>query len=108
MLIYLFLGVGVGFTLKDKNEFDERIVHFKHFLETRGEALSQTTEFLPFYALPFVPNPAAHPSFKELFQVILTSTAFPFLHLTQHTLYVHFYSGTLDYEELSLYVFCKK
>ncbi|XP_058257570.1 lisH domain-containing protein ARMC9 isoform X1 [Hemibagrus wyckioides] len=53
---------------QDKAEFDERISHFKHFLETRGAVLSQTTEFLPFYALPFVPNPVAHPSFKELFQ----------------------------------------
>ncbi|XP_066503345.1 lisH domain-containing protein ARMC9 isoform X2 [Hoplias malabaricus] len=52
----------------DKADFDERICHFKHYLETRGSALSQTTEFLPFYALPFVPNPAAHPSFQELFQ----------------------------------------
>ncbi|KAL7855352.1 hypothetical protein SRHO_G00175420 [Serrasalmus rhombeus] len=53
---------------QDKAEFDERISHFRHYLETRGAALSQTTEFLPFYALPFVPNPAAHPSFQELFQ----------------------------------------
>ncbi|XP_076134766.1 lisH domain-containing protein ARMC9 isoform X2 [Alosa pseudoharengus] len=52
----------------DQGDFDERITHFKHFLETRGSALSQTTEFLPFYALPFVPNPVAHPSFKNLFQ----------------------------------------
>uniref|UniRef100_A0AAR2M112 LisH domain-containing protein ARMC9 n=1 Tax=Pygocentrus nattereri TaxID=42514 RepID=A0AAR2M112_PYGNA len=53
---------------QDKAELDERISHFRHYLETRGAALSQTTEFLPFYALPFVPNPAAHPSFQELFQ----------------------------------------
>ncbi|XP_045701755.1 lisH domain-containing protein ARMC9 isoform X1 [Phyllostomus hastatus] len=52
----------------DKGELDERISYFKTYLETRGAALSQTTEFLPFYALPFVPNPAVHPSFKELFQ----------------------------------------
>ncbi|XP_044531596.1 lisH domain-containing protein ARMC9 [Gracilinanus agilis] len=52
----------------DKAEFDDRISYFKAYLETKGAALSQTTEFLPFYALPFVPNPAAHPSFKELFQ----------------------------------------
>ncbi|XP_073691939.1 lisH domain-containing protein ARMC9 isoform X4 [Garra rufa] len=52
----------------DKGEFDGRITHFKHYLETRGAALSQTTEFLPFYALPFVPNPTVHPSFQELFQ----------------------------------------
>ncbi|XP_061423707.1 lisH domain-containing protein ARMC9 isoform X3 [Lethenteron reissneri] len=43
------------------------MTEFKTFLETRGSALSQTTEFLPFYALPFVPKPAAHPSFRQLF-----------------------------------------
>uniref|UniRef100_A0A4W2CUI5 LisH domain-containing protein ARMC9 n=1 Tax=Bos indicus x Bos taurus TaxID=30522 RepID=A0A4W2CUI5_BOBOX len=52
----------------DKEDLDERISYFKTFLETKGAALSQTTEFLPFYALPFVPNPMAHPSFRELFQ----------------------------------------
>uniref|UniRef100_A0A7N9AKY3 LisH domain-containing protein ARMC9 n=1 Tax=Mastacembelus armatus TaxID=205130 RepID=A0A7N9AKY3_9TELE len=46
----------------------ERISHFKQYLETRGATLSQTTEFLPYYALPFVPNPSVHPSFKGLFQ----------------------------------------
>ncbi|XP_042851553.1 lisH domain-containing protein ARMC9 isoform X3 [Panthera tigris] len=52
----------------DKEDLDERISYFKTYLETKGAALSQTTEFLPFYALPFVPNPMVHPSFKELFQ----------------------------------------
>ncbi|XP_051873908.1 lisH domain-containing protein ARMC9 isoform X2 [Pristis pectinata] len=52
----------------DKDDSEERTSHFKTYLETRGAALSQTTEFLPFYALPFVPNPTVHPSFKELFQ----------------------------------------
>ncbi|XP_030228129.1 lisH domain-containing protein ARMC9 isoform X1 [Gadus morhua] len=52
----------------DLAEFEERIFHLKHYLETRGAALSQTTEFLPYYALPFVPNPKVHPSFRELFQ----------------------------------------
>ncbi|XP_024909829.1 lisH domain-containing protein ARMC9 isoform X3 [Cynoglossus semilaevis] len=52
----------------DRAEFEERITHFKQYLETRGAALSQTTEFLPYYALPFVPNPTIHPSFKDLFQ----------------------------------------
>ncbi|XP_014801558.1 PREDICTED: lisH domain-containing protein ARMC9 isoform X2 [Calidris pugnax] len=52
----------------DKAELEERISHFKAYLETKGAALSQTTELLPFYALPFVPNPMVHPSFKELFQ----------------------------------------
>uniref|UniRef100_A0A6I8SKE1 LisH domain-containing protein ARMC9 n=1 Tax=Xenopus tropicalis TaxID=8364 RepID=A0A6I8SKE1_XENTR len=52
----------------DRTDCEERISHFKTYLETSGAALSQTTEFLPFYALPFVPHPAAHPSFKEIFQ----------------------------------------
>uniref|UniRef100_A0A8C0LB04 LisH domain-containing protein ARMC9 n=1 Tax=Canis lupus dingo TaxID=286419 RepID=A0A8C0LB04_CANLU len=52
----------------DKEDLDERISYFRTYLETKGAALSQTTEFLPFYALPFVPNPMVHPSFKELFQ----------------------------------------
>lgn len=42
---------------------------FKKYLETRGASLSQTTEFLPYYALPFVPNAKSHPSYKELFSV---------------------------------------
>ncbi|XP_075717953.1 lisH domain-containing protein ARMC9 isoform X1 [Rhinoderma darwinii] len=52
----------------DRADLEQRISHFKTYLETSGAALSQTTEFLPFYALPFVPNPAAHPSFRDLFQ----------------------------------------
>lgn len=56
-------------SLQDKEDLGERIFYFKTYLETKGAALSQTTEFLPFYALPFVPNPMVHPSFKELFQV---------------------------------------
>lgn len=52
----------------DRAEFEERISYFKQYLETRGETLSQTTKFLPYYALPFVPNPTVHPTFKDLFQ----------------------------------------
>ncbi|KAJ3099127.1 LisH domain-containing protein armc9 [Phlyctochytrium planicorne] len=40
---------------------------FKHFLETRGADLCKTTQFLSFYALPYVPDPRKHPSFGELF-----------------------------------------
>uniref|UniRef100_A0A1I8H2E9 LisH domain-containing protein ARMC9 n=1 Tax=Macrostomum lignano TaxID=282301 RepID=A0A1I8H2E9_9PLAT len=32
---------------------DEAVSDFRHFLETKGAQLSQTTEFLPFYALPY-------------------------------------------------------
>lgn len=47
---------------------DEGMANFKYYLETRGQNLSQTTEFLSFYALPFIPSPKSHPYFKELFE----------------------------------------
>uniref|UniRef100_T1J4C4 LisH domain-containing protein ARMC9 n=1 Tax=Strigamia maritima TaxID=126957 RepID=T1J4C4_STRMM len=52
----------------DNGDLQERMGHFKTFLETRGSQLSQTPEFLPFYALPFIPHPKNHPSFQELFK----------------------------------------
>jgi hypothetical protein len=42
---------------------------FKAFLETRGADLSKTSQFLPYYALPYVPDPRHHPSFSDLFEV---------------------------------------
>ena len=42
------------------------MLSFRKFLETRGQSLSQTPEFLSYYALPYVPNPSEHPSFKHL------------------------------------------
>lgn len=45
----------------------QRQKEFKKFLDTKGSELSKTSEFLPFYALPYVPNPIDHPSFKQLF-----------------------------------------
>eukprot|EP00111_Clytia_hemisphaerica_P001469 TCONS_00004204-protein len=44
------------------------MVEFKKYLESNGAALSQTTEFVAFYALPYVPNPKNHPAFKKLFE----------------------------------------
>ena len=40
---------------------------FKQYLETDGAALAVTPEFLAYYAMPYVPEIARHPSFKELF-----------------------------------------
>ena len=52
---------------------------FKEYLEnpeSSGKCLSQTNEFLPLYALPFMPNPEKHPSFKMIFAVSLSSLHF--------------------------------
>lgn len=55
--------------LQSKEEVDEAMVHFHYYLESKGSVLSDCAEFLPFYALPYVPHPKTHPSFQELFQV---------------------------------------
>ena len=55
-----------------KGKTNEKIVkqrqkEFKKFLDTKGSELSKTSEFLPYYALPYVQHPIEHPSFKQLF-----------------------------------------
>ncbi len=45
------------------------MARFRSFLETRGAALSKSPEFLPYYALPFVPDLRHHPTFQALFAV---------------------------------------
>ncbi|VVC24374.1 Armadillo-type fold,Armadillo-like helical,LIS1 homology motif [Cinara cedri] len=41
---------------------------FRKFLVQRGAEFSTETEFLPYFALPYVFNPMQHPSFKNLFK----------------------------------------
>ncbi len=48
-------------------ELKKELHAFKVFLDTKGAELSKTSEFLPFYALPYVTNPLEHPTFRNLF-----------------------------------------
>ncbi|CAI2383621.1 unnamed protein product [Moneuplotes crassus] len=50
----------------NEKAFKKRQKEFKKFLDTKGSELSKTSEFLPYYALPYVTDPVVHPSFKEL------------------------------------------
>lgn len=50
-------------------DISESLSRFKQFLDTHQSDLSKSTEFLPFYALPYIPNPADHPSFKQIFTI---------------------------------------
>ena len=40
---------------------------FRRYISSRGKSLSQTPEFIAFYALPYVPSPTEHPTFKGMF-----------------------------------------
>ena len=42
-------------------------MHFKTYLDSRGAELSKTSEFLAFYALPYIQKPMEHPSFQSLY-----------------------------------------
>ena len=42
---------------------------FKTFIETRGRALSQNVEFLPYFALPYVPNVKDNPGYQRILSV---------------------------------------
>jgi len=56
--------------MKDNDqEFAEAQSEFKKYLDSKGSELSKANEFLAYYALPYIPNPANHPSFKHLFTV---------------------------------------
>nr|CDS15161.1 lisH domain containing protein ARMC9 [Echinococcus granulosus] len=46
----------------------ERLQDFREFLDTKGKVLSQISEFLPFFAFPYVENPKLHPVYRELFE----------------------------------------
>jgi len=41
---------------------------FRRYISSRGKSLSQTPEFIAFYALPYVPSPTEHPTFKGMFK----------------------------------------
>ncbi|CAF0800409.1 unnamed protein product [Rotaria sp. Silwood1] len=55
---------------RNKNEqaAKENMQEFKTYMESiKGQAISQTSEILPLFALPFVTSPDKHASFQELF-----------------------------------------
>jgi hypothetical protein len=56
----------------------------RNFLETKGTEFSAEPEFLSYYALPFVSNPASHPSFQELFMVSALSYAGDLLNISSY------------------------
>jgi hypothetical protein len=50
----------------NEKELKKELQAFKVFLDTKGAELSKTSEFLQYYALPYVTNPMEHPIFKGL------------------------------------------
>ena len=53
---------------KAQSELKRNMEDFKKFLEKKEIELSKTTEFLAYYALPYIPNPKGHPTYAQLFK----------------------------------------
>lgn len=56
------LKAGIGSSTQSMSDF-------KSYLENRGAMLAQSQEFAIFCALPYVPDPMKHPTFKTIFTV---------------------------------------
>jgi len=53
---------------KAQSELKQNMEDFKKYLEKKEIELSKTTEFLAYYALPYIPNPKGHPTYAQLFK----------------------------------------
>ena len=53
---------------KAQSELRQNMEDFKKYLEKKEIELSKTTEFLAYYALPYIPNPKGHPTYAQSFK----------------------------------------
>lgn len=71
---------------KGAGDSAQSMAEFKSYLENRGAVLAQSEEFATYCALPYIPDPTRHPSFKALFtdswSVELKARLIQFLKLT--------------------------
>jgi len=61
--------IGDKKNIKENNlkEIKLRMNEFKLYLESKEVEMSKTTEYLAYYALPYVQNPREHPTYKQIF-----------------------------------------
>jgi hypothetical protein len=62
------------------NQLQREMEAFKNFLGTKGCKLSKTSEFLSYYALPYIPNPHVHCNLSLEFTILGASFFFRNLH----------------------------
>ena len=66
--IFPILGEKKNITPQIQQKLKQNMEDFKKYLDNKEIELSKTTEFLAYYALPYVPNPRNHPSYQQLFK----------------------------------------
>ena len=63
-----------SFRARSDQEQKGEQMDFKAYLDSRGAELSKTSEFLAFYALPYIAKPIDHPSFQSLYTMEWVNT----------------------------------
>lgn len=66
-VVYIYHPHNQNFRVRSEKELKKEQMEFKNYLDTKGAELSRTSEFLAFYALPYIQNPMEHPSFTSLY-----------------------------------------
>ncbi len=61
--------IGHIVTLSQKQRLSDSMSAFKRYVEVNGDTVTNVPEFVNYFALPFIPNPASHPAFTALFTV---------------------------------------
>ena len=62
--LYFAVSPLINVESDNKDALASSMAEFKTYLETNGAGLSHTTEFVAYYALPYVPSPRKHQTFK--------------------------------------------
>ena len=63
LLIYFLVT-----TKKDRIFEQGALQAFKMYLEARGKYISEKKEYLPYFALPYIPEPVSHPAISHIFK----------------------------------------
>lgn len=66
-VVYIYHPHNLNSRVRSEKELKKEQMEFKSYLDTKGAELSRTSEFLAFYALPYIQNPMEHPSFTSLY-----------------------------------------
>ncbi|RKP16585.1 hypothetical protein ROZALSC1DRAFT_31504, partial [Rozella allomycis CSF55] len=56
---------------RNDQECHDSIEILKQYLDIKGTLLSKNIEFLPYFALPYIPNPSKHPNFSTFYSTSL-------------------------------------
>jgi hypothetical protein len=64
---HVYFAIFPMFELNQEYKVNDTMLYFKQFLDNHGSEFCGDQSCLPYFALPYVPNPQQNPVFKEMF-----------------------------------------